>query len=68
MRVSVANKVLLGLFETFCQAQREPSFAAGDWSATLMLFRAVVEARLDEAPKLQQVIGLSDDELYNTLV
>lgn len=32
-----------------------------------MLFRAVVEARLDEAPKLQQATELSDDELYDTM-
>jgi hypothetical protein len=66
-RVVEANKILLEFFETACQALREPSFAAYDWKAPLMLFRDVVEARLGEAPELQHALELSDDELYNTL-
>ena len=66
-RVMEANSVLLSFLETACQALREPSFQAYDWEAPLTLFRNVVEARLGEAPKLQQALQLSDDELYNTL-
>jgi hypothetical protein len=66
-RVIEANKVLLEFFETVCQALREPSFAAHDWKAPLMLFRDVVEARLGDAPELQSALELSDEELYNTL-
>jgi hypothetical protein len=32
-----------------------------------MLYRNVVAARLDKAMKLQQALGISDDELYETL-
>ena len=66
-RVVEANNVLLCFLETAGQALREPSFQAHDWQAPLTLFRSVVEARLAEAPKLQKILRISDDELYTML-
>lgn len=65
--VSAGNVILKEVYETVCQALREPSFYAPDWQGPLTLFRSVAETRLDRVRALQQVLRLSDEQLYDTV-
>jgi hypothetical protein len=66
-RVETANSVLVSMFDTACEALREPSFAATDWQNIFGLFYDVVKQRIDLTPRLKKLLGSSDDELYSCL-
>jgi hypothetical protein len=66
-RVETANSVLMSMFDTACEALREPSFAASDWQGIFGLFYDVVKQRIDLTPRLKKLLGCSDAELYSCL-
>lgn len=66
-RVETANSILVGLFETVCEALREPSFSPSNWEGTLSLFYSTVKERIDLSTKLKKVLNASDKDLYCSL-
>jgi hypothetical protein len=66
-RIEEANSILQILFETACLQLREPSFSSYSWSSTFQLFFETVHLRLKRSKELQHVLGLSDNDIYNTV-
>lgn len=65
--VAKGNRIMLVLLETAFQGIREPSFQAYDWAAVRELFSEVVKLRIAEADRLQDLLSLSDDQMYEML-
>lgn len=66
-RVTEANGILKRLFDTACEALREPSFYVHDWSGVMSLFQSVVQTRLDMSTKLRKLLKANDEEMYSIL-
>jgi hypothetical protein len=66
-RVRSGNAVLQALFDTACEAIREPSFQSYDWNPTLAIFQRVLQERIDFSAKLKAQLKASDDEMYTIL-
>lgn len=66
-RVSAANTILRGMFDTACEALREPSFRANDWSGVFELFYQVVKLRIYLTPTVKKQLNASDQEILACL-
>lgn len=61
------NEVILNLLRSAVQAQSEPSFTSDDWESVKLLFRRVVNVRLQSANILQACLRLTDTETFNCI-
>ncbi|KAG9186062.1 hypothetical protein G6011_02618 [Alternaria panax] len=66
-RVSAANSILQGMFDTACEALGEPSFSAYDWNGVFELFYQVVKLRIDLTPLVKKHFKTSDQEVLTYL-
>jgi hypothetical protein len=66
-RVSAANAILQGMFDTVCEALREPSFYLNGWTGVFDLFFKVVKLRIDLTPMVKKQLDASDQEVLTYL-
>jgi hypothetical protein len=66
-RIHLSNWILASLFDRACSALREPSFTIYNWHGTLCLFLHAVRQRIDGSVDLKNVLGTSDEDIYDAL-
>ena len=66
-RITKGNQIMLLLLETACMSLQEPSFYPADWNSVIGLFGVVTHLRIERSRSVQKSLGLSDDEVYNSL-
>ncbi|KAH7091347.1 hypothetical protein FB567DRAFT_518470 [Paraphoma chrysanthemicola] len=66
-RVQLCNDILVGMFDTACQALREPSFNVQNWHSTLEIFQLVVKERIKQSKKLRKTLSATDEQVYSVL-
>lgn len=65
--VSQANIIITECFQTACQAQKEPGFQSYHWHNVLGLMSAVVTKRYERVNMLQDLLQLSDDDVFEII-
>ena len=63
-RVAMANTILQGMFDTACEALREPSFNAYDWGGVFELFHDVIKLRMDLTPHVKKQLRAPDHGIH----
>jgi len=63
-RVAMANTILQGMFDTACEAVREPSFNAYDWDGVFDLFHDVIKLRMDLTPHVKKHLRAHDHGIH----
>ncbi|KAL1794349.1 hypothetical protein ACET3X_007770 [Alternaria dauci] len=66
-RVCAANLILQGMFDTACEALKEPSFQAYNWNGVFELFYRVVKLRINLTPMVKKQLRISDQEVLTYL-
>ena len=60
----MANTILQGMFDTACEAVREPSFNAYDWDGVFDLFHDVIKLRMDLTPHVKKHLRAHDHGIH----
>lgn len=66
-RVAMANTILQGMFDTACEALREPSFNVCDWGGIFELVHDVVKLRMDLTPTIKKQLNASDLGIHSCI-
>ncbi|RYN62956.1 hypothetical protein AA0118_g5083 [Alternaria tenuissima] len=66
-RVCAANSILQDMFDTACEALRQPSFQAYNWSGVFELFYQVIKLRIDLTPMVKKQLEASDEDVLTNL-
>ncbi|CAN9466219.1 unnamed protein product [Alternaria alternata] len=66
-RVYAANSILQDMFDTACEALRQPSFQAYNWYGVFELFYQVIKLRIDLTPMVKKQLDASDEDVLTNL-
>nr|POE90659.1 hypothetical protein CFP56_60272 [Quercus suber] len=65
--VLLANQICRELFKSACMALKEPSFHQRHWEPVMALLEKVTRLRLARVDQLQDSLGLSDTEVFDSV-